>query len=293
MCAFSAHIRVFYSKKYMKIDKQKFKSMMKLLCLGFISSSFLVLSPSTASSDFYGSSKVGLQIVGSDRYGASYYVSKNYTSEKDWPLVVILYSDEAQKGDVAVETWLNEVKKHDVLALFVSYFEPKGSPFGSDTRLLKLIRYLNDLYKINQKKVLLVGFGDAAHYAFYAADRYSEYFSSVALIGGNIKGRFDSLIHNGNEDGKSISYLVTYGSQDQTVDPKLLNVSRQNLEKQGYHVTVEAFQGLEHKLHPEFCTKVLSWFDGVSASASSKPSENKSFSTSGYLSSLVRGVFKG
>ena len=262
-------------------------------CLALLAVFFPIFRGLLASSEFYGDPKLGLQVIESDRYGASYYVQSNYTSEKDWPLIVVLYSDEAQKGKIAIETWLSEIKKQNAIVLFVSYLEPRESPFASDARLLRLIRYVENIYRIDDHRVLITGFGEAAHYAFYAAFRYPTYFSAVALVAGSMEGRLSPFLKYGDEAGKLLRYVVVYGDQDKIVREDGLTAAKKGFEVRGYQVDLQELHGLDHKLYPEFCSKAMGWFNGLQPiTPVAGKTEAPSFAVSEFFSSLVRGIFK-
>ena len=261
--------------------------------IAFGSAVILLTKSLSASSEFYGDPKVGLQAVQSDRYGAFYYVPAGYTADKDWPLVVVIYSDEVEKGKVVIQKWVEEFKKHNVIGLFVSYLEPRESPFGSDARLLKHIRQIQNLYRVDPHRILLTAFGEAAHYTFYVGFRYPSYFSAVAMIAGGVEGRLNPFLKLGNEQGKSLPFLVVYGNQDEVIWKDSFIAAHKRFESRGYHFEMEEFQGLNHKLHPEFCEKVLNWFAGLpNVTPLEQPVAETPFGVPNYFSSLFRGIFK-
>ena len=259
----------------------------------FVSAALLLTQNLSASSEFFGDPKVGLQNVQSDRYGVYYYVPGDYNADKDWPLVIVIYSDETEKGKVIIERWVEELKKHKAIGLFVSYLEPRESPFGSDTRLLKHIRQIQNIYRIDSHRVLLTAFGDAAHYAFYVGFRYPTYFSAVAMIAGGVEGRLNPFLKFGDERGKRLPFLVIYGNQDRTIAKDAFIAAHKRFQARGYHFEIEEFQDLSHKLHPEFCAKALTWFDGLpGVKTPEQPLTEASLGIPNYFSSLVRGLFR-
>ncbi len=277
-----------------------FKLIFGLGLIGIISA-----NSDTLFAEFYGNPKTGLQQIKSDRYGATCYVPENYTADKDWPLVVVMYSDEAEKGVKFNEKWLAELKKRNLIVLFVSYLAPREMPFASDERLLKLIRQTADMYRIDHKRVLLTAFGEAAHYAFYLGFYYPEYFSAVALVGGGAEGRYESFFSYGNSDAKSLPFLILYGDHDQTIQKQSFIPVHEKLHARGYLVELQELEGLGHKLEPQFETKIMDWFGGLPVKEKTlKPEDEIEESSAAkgiasgldvpkFVSNLVRGIFKG
>ncbi len=243
-----------------------------------------------AYSEFSSQPKLGFQTIESDRYGAFYYVPPDYTPEKEWPLVVVLVSDEGAKGKVAIETWLSEIKKQNVIALFITYLEPRDVPFVLDVRMLKRVREFESLFQVDRRRVLLTGFGSAAHYAFYLVVRYSDYFSAAALVAGTPEGFLNPYLMAGDENGKSKHYLIVAGDQDKTLNRERLSVVRYEFETNGYRLEMKELKGLGHQVQPEYSKEALNWFLGLPA-PEVVPS-NASWSPINYLPSFVRGIFK-
>ena len=256
-----------------------------------------------ANAEFYGDVKTGFQEIKGDHYGASYYVPPAYSTEKDWPLVVILYSDETEKGARFNEKWLSELKKREVIALFVSYLAPREMPFASDERLLKHIRELAKMYRIDAGRILLTAFGEAAHYAFYAGFYYPNYFSAVALAGGGAEGRYEPFFEHGNTDAKKLPFLVLYGDQDKTIRKESFIPVHERLHRRGYQISLEELERFGHEFRPELAAKMMDWFGALprtmreeerqSAATAGEETSLRPFNLPKYVGSLLRGVFKG
>ncbi|MBI4388459.1 MAG: hypothetical protein HY582_05400 [Candidatus Omnitrophica bacterium] len=259
---------------------------------------FLFLPFQAARATFYGEHEVGLQPMASDRYGASYYVPPDFTPDRDWPLVIVLYSDEGQKGAEFIKEWLPEIEKKHAIALFVSYLAPRNVPFSSDERILRLKTELMQQYPINRNQVLLTAYGEAAHYAFYLGAYYPKHFSSVALVAGGALGQFESLFAYGHEGVEQVAFLVLYGSHDQTIEKSAFIKRHEELVKRGYYIQMEEFEGVDHRFLPEFRTKILDWFQGLKTTERETVEQEAqnissiSFGIPKFVFDMVRGVVK-
>ena len=242
---------------------------------------------------FYGESETGLQPFASDRYGASYYVPETYDENQDWPLVVVLYSDEGEKGTVYVDKWLSEIKKHNVIALFVSYLNPREMPFSSDKRTTDLLHELKTMYHIDQSRVLLTAFGEAGHYAFYLASHYPEEFSAVATVAGGAEGRYASFLSTPKRDKNSVRYLVLYGTKDERIDQRRFVDAHRELVSRGFQVELEEYENLGHESRPELHARVMEWFESLQAPPKEMGAHEASTGTFDAVPKVVRPVVKG
>lgn len=243
--------------------------------------------------EFYGDPALGLVDFTEDRYGASYYVPEGYDAKTDWPLAVVIYSDEAEKGNLFVKKWLAEAKKRKTIALFISYLNPREMPFGSDERTLKIVREIKRRYAVDSDKVLLTAFGDAAHYAYYLAFKYPEEFRAVGLIGGGAMGQYEPFFNFGHNKIKDVSFLIVYGGQDTAFDKAGFIETHKQMAAKGHPIEMEEFENLGHLAHPEQIAKIMDWFGSLSAAKSQDGAALQAgFGSINFISDLIRGVFK-
>ena len=274
----------------------------KQLALGIFLCSFFMFSKISWAT-FYGEIETGFHSIDSDRYGAFYYATPQFKPEKDWPLIIILYSDETEKGKDFVERWLSEIKQREVIALFVSYLEPRDLPYDSDERLLKLITQIKSVFPIDERRVLLSGFGRAAHYAFYLGHHYPKLFSSVAMMGGGAVGNYEPFWKSDSQEAKNVSFLVLYGDQDETIQKKPFAIAHEALSRRGYRIEVEEYEGLNHRFSPVFAKHSLDWFESLGGASQSTVQADQTdgknkvssvfFGAPKFAFSVIRGIFKG
>ena len=239
-------------------------------------------------STFFGEPLTGYHSIKSDRYGASYFVPADYTPARDWPLVVVMYSDESQKGSEFVEKWLKRITERGVIALFISYLRPQEAPHGSDRRLLRHLNKIKSMYSIDDRHVLLTAYGEAAHYAFYLGHRYPDMFSAVGMEAGGAVGRYNSFLEQDQKNAKNVSFLILIGNQDETINQKPFLTDHQKLVAKGYNVTIESLEGFGHKPQGEFHDRILEWFGGLAPKPVDQISESRSEELSHGLFGLPR-----
>jgi len=243
--------------------------------------------------EFYGDPAIGLVDFKEDQYGASYYVPEDYDPKADWPLLVVIYSDEAEKGKFFVEKWLAEAKKRKTIALFISYLSPREMPFGSDERTLKILHEIKRRYSITDDKIMLSAFGEAAHYAYYLAFKYPSEFRAAGLIGGGAVGRYEPFLNFGHSRAKNVSFLILYGKHDSTIDPAGFVAKHKELTEHGHDIEMEEFEGLDHKTYPEQIAKAMDWFGSLPTERNQESPESQTNSGPvNFVSDVVHGVLK-
>lgn len=255
----------------------------------------------TGFATFYGEVETGFQPVSSDRYGAFSYVPDSYTPEKDWPLLVILYSDEVVKGSVFIDKWLPELERKEWIVLFISFLDPKEMPQSSDERIFRLMREIRKICPIDPRRTWLAAFGEAAHYSFYLGASYPGVFSGVALAGGGAQGKFEPLFAYERKGAREIPFLVVYGDQDQTIQKEAFAVVHKKLAGRGYQIELEEFQGLGHRFYPEFQKRMMDWFEALSIVEAvsveksvqvGSPRQPVPYGIPQYISGWLRDMFK-
>ncbi len=272
---------------------------MNKLAIAGVFAFFLMFSLDTsAEATFFGEAKTGFQEITTDRYGASFFVPPSFNAQQDWPLVIVLYSDEVHKGADFVKNWVEDFKTRNTIALFVSYLEPRESPYDSDKRLFRLMDEFQKMYPVDQKRILLTAFGGAAHYAFYLGFRYPERFSAVALIGGGTEGRFERFFSYDNSQSKKLPFLVLYGTKDTAIEKEKFVAHHLEWSARGYQIDVQEMKGLDRTLRPEFKTKIMDWFVSLPAAVETGVKQTEKnpaslpFGIPRFVSNLLRGIAK-
>lgn len=214
---------------------------------------------------FFGEVKTGLQNIASDRYGYSLFVPSDYTSNRSWPLVVALH-DSGARGEDYIKVWAEAARQHGMIVFCPTYEEPKGGlPYDHDNRLIRLKREIQDQYEVDPSRILIVGFGNGGHYAFYLGLRYPKEFTAIASVGDATQGSLKNLFtfSYAEVNRLPVLILVTHGNEI-TDSPESLT-ELEKIRSKGYLVeTVEAQTANDLK-NPNTNFYILEWFQQASA----------------------------
>lgn len=120
---------------------------------------------------------------------------------------------------------------------------------------------LDDLlarYPIDTTTVYLFGFSQGAGLTYMAGLAHPDRFAGIASFGGWLD---DKLTDEVLEQAKDLQVFIAHGTKDRSVPYKLGKKAYKRLEKHGYDVTLETFEG-GHFIHPEKFLAMLEWMEG-------------------------------
>ena len=217
------------------------------------------------SATFYGEVKTGLQNIASDRYGYSLFVPAEYTPDRKWPLIMALHGEGA-RGEDYIQTWTEAAKQRGMIVFCPTYEEPRsGLPFDHDNRLIKLKRAIQSEYEIDPSRILIAGFENGGHYAFYLGLRYPKEFSAIASIGNAVKGSFEKLFTFSYAEVHQLPVLMLVDHENQAVDSEKTATELKAIQERGYLIeTVEAENANDLK-NPNTNSYILEWFEQISS----------------------------
>ncbi|GEM_PF-1464465 len=244
----------------------------------------------TSTATFFGEVKTGLQNVASDRYGYSVFVPQDYTPDQKWPLVLALH-DEGKKGEDYIQSWIEAAKKRGMIVLCPTYEYPRnGLPFEHDERLIGLKRSIQTQYEIDPNRILVTGFGNGGHYAFYLGLRYPKEFTAIASIGNGFKGILQKLFNYSYSEIYQLPILMLVKPDEKMKDSEMLEQLKE-IQKRGYLLeTVEA-ENPKDLENPDTNSYVLEWFRQVSAEREANLKE-RSFSLKQTFYEWVDNLFQ-
>ncbi len=206
--------------------------------------------------EFYGSLPTGLLVL-EKKYPYYVFVPPDYSREKSWPLLILL-GDRGDEPKELIGPWTDWAKSRGLLVTAVPNLVPeRENPKAADDWLLQIKQDLTQQYRIDRRRVLLVGFGSGAHYSAYLAMNYPGEFSAAVLIQGSWDGPFANLMRPVSDKEEQVSFFLA-------ADPQAENstaVEKQvvNLEEKGYRIvrapleSDKEFSGLRDQM--------MEWFD--------------------------------
>lgn len=113
-------------------------------------------------------------------------------------------------------------------------------------------------YPIDTTKVYLLGFSQGAGLTYMAGLAHPDRFAGIASFGGWLD---DKLTDEVLEQAEDLPVFIAHGTKDRSVPYKLGKKAYKRLEKHGYDVTLEDFEG-GHFIHPEKFLAMLEWMEG-------------------------------
>ena len=236
--------------------------------------------------DFYGTAPTGLLEL-ENKYPYYLFVPSDYTSEKGWPLVVLLGGAADEPKDV-VKQWLDWAKEKQVLLLVGSVYPREGSlPNEADRWWIRTKHEVAERYHIGPAQTLLVGVESGATYAAYLGIRYPEEFSAAGLFRRAWPGPYDKVTRTTSDSKKRIPFYVA-------VDPAAETYSATEkrafeLESKGYPVTLDPLKaGEDFNAHRD---RMIQWFLQGTETRSLKAHEKSKPGLKGTLQTMKKNMF--
>ena len=217
----------------------------------------------TGKTTFFGEVKTGLQNVASDRYGYSLFVPPDYTPAKSWPLVMALH-DSGKRGEDYIKVWTEAAKQNGVIIFCPTYEEPRsGLPFDHDHRLIRLKKEIEAQYEIDPSRILVTGFGNGGHYAFYLGLRYPKEFSAIASVGNAAKGSFKKLFTFSYAQVNQLPVLILVTNESEILNSPESKAEFDTLRSRGYLVEIVGAKNAKDLQDPNVNFYILKWFEQV------------------------------
>jgi polyhydroxybutyrate depolymerase len=168
-----------------------------------------------------------LQIQNTNR---SYLVHlpKSYTNNQYYPLVLVLHGRGGSGPKMAEYTQFSELadkQKFIVVypnainkpTLWNAFYKPYGKERDDITFISKTLQQLKENYKINERKIYVVGYSSGAMMAYRVASELSSQITAVAIISGSLGYRKNNRDVYINKPTVSIPTIIVHGKKDPIV----------------------------------------------------------------------------
>lgn len=216
---------------------------------------FMGFTAAPALGEFYGTAPTGL-IQLEAKHSCYLFVPRDYSPEKTWPLLFLVgkRGEDPKKLIGSWQDWASE--NHFLVLATLNMATEKEVPRPVDSWLLKIKQEVEERYRIDASRILLVGTEFGAHYASYLALHYSEEFAGAALVRGAWTGPLAAMIEPDPKQEKKIPFYVA-------LDPKGDHFQQDELksaefERAGYRITLEKIKEGEDLSHLQ--EKITQWF---------------------------------
>ncbi|MFH1063121.1 MAG: alpha/beta fold hydrolase [Candidatus Omnitrophota bacterium] len=126
--------------------------------------------------------------------------------------------------------------------------------------ILKMIKEIKRNYKINPKKVFVVGVSFGGHFALYMGLKYPNVFKAIVNISGSLvrARKYIGQVQISRRT-KHVPVLILIGAKDEQARRDNAKNTRQELNKYGYRVTYKLIPDFGHGYLMEFSQDITKW----------------------------------
>lgn len=168
-----------------------------------------------------------LQIQNTNR---SYLVHlpKLYTNKQSYPLLLVLHGRSGSGKKMAEYTQFSSLadkQKFIVVypnainkpTLWNAFYEPKGKERDDITFIKTMLQQLQANYKINERKIYVVGYSSGAMMTYRIASELSDKIAAIAIISGSLGYRENNKNIFIGKPTVSIPAIIVHGKKDSIV----------------------------------------------------------------------------
>lgn len=138
---------------------------------------------------------------------------------------------------------------------------PGGRWHIQDTqRILNLLESFEKIYPIDSNQILLAGFSEGAHFAYYLGINHPTRFSAIATVCGKIRNAWEGQIFFQQDPRYQIPIFSINGKQDKIVWTEEAHATWQKLEDFNYPISTWMINHLSHEHDPSLNTSIMHWF---------------------------------
>ncbi len=226
--------------------------------------------------DFLGKAATGIQELKDYRYPVSLYVPESYNPSRTYPFLIAV-PDSNENPAKYIEEWQSVARKKNMIVLVPSLqMRDEDVPYTTDKWLFAIKSDIQKQYKIDGKKIFLVGKNLGAHYAGYLGVKYPQEFSAVALLDRSWAGPFEKLMQFRKSPADQRPFYAAVSKTDEAGYKEAERVAFE-MTRSGYPVYLEKADK-DAFATSEFKKKVVDWLEEKSASWSQAAAESgKSF----------------
>lgn len=172
------------------------------------------------------------------------YLPKDYIPTKKWPLFIGIHGYMAD-GNQAMDLWRSFADPEGFILVCPSFKEGyQRLEYGTDNRMIDIIKELEKEFQIDEKKIFMAGFSGGAQFTHRFALRHPEYINSAVVLAA---GSYNYPANSAS--AKRIKFLVGVGANDS----ERLEITKkfaEQLKNNGYQVKFEIFPNVGHEVPP-------------------------------------------
>jgi phospholipase/carboxylesterase len=199
-----------------------------------------------------------------DRSAYSLYVPENYSSDRQWPLIICMHGGYGA-GNEYVWTWLRSARTKGFIllspkSLAETWTMTMGSP---DTRsIMQMLDQVQDTYAVDRSRIYLTGLSDGGIFTYIMGLERHELFAGIAPVAGALHMGADAMLRTGT--GKELPIFVIHGVHDFIFPVTFTRQTNALLKQLGYDVKYEELPDWGHAFPYSINERlVLPWFESL------------------------------
>ncbi|MFT6117530.1 MAG: phospholipase/carboxylesterase [Candidatus Azotimanducaceae bacterium] len=196
-----------------------------------------------------------------ERGGFSTYIPENLDPSTPVSVVIALHGGTGHGADF-LWSWLREARSRGFILVAPTSMQDTWSLMGEEhdlPRLLAIVDYLRQSWRIDEQHILLAGMSDGATYTLMAASQPNSPFTHLAPFSGVLhpdlvtQGRLQHL--------KNKPIYLVHGTEDWMFPVEAAHMAKAELTQIGANLTYREIPGLSHHFARSECPAMLQWFN--------------------------------
>lgn len=194
----------------------------------------------------------------------SLYVPENYSSNRQWPLIICLHGGYGQ-GYEYIWTWLRSARTRGYLllspkSLAETWTMTMNSP---DTRsVMRMLDEVSETYAIDRSRIYLTGLSDGGIFTYIMGLERHERFTGLAPVAGALHMAVDPMLRTGT--GRELPIFVIHGVHDFIFPVSFTRQTNELLTMLKYNVKYEELPEWGHAFPYSINERlVMPWFESL------------------------------
>ena len=194
----------------------------------------------------------------------SLYVPENYTSRRNWPLIICLHGAYG-RGDHFVWSWLRPAKSRGYMLLAPKSLDVTWSILQPERDARSVAAMLEEVcgeYAVDRGRVYLSGLSDGGTYTYLLGLGRPELFAGIAPIAADFHGMVDDMLRR--KQGINLPIQIVHGARDHIFPVDPIRKGHALLTRIGYNARYEELPDWGHS----YCSGinerlVMPWFESL------------------------------
>lgn len=198
------------------------------------------------------------------RGGYSLYVPEDYTSDRDWPLVMALHGGSGH-GRSFLWSWQRDARTHGAILVSPTATGRTWAISGPDADSPNLARILDQVrarWRVDPERLLLTGLSDGGTFSYVSGMETGSPFTHLAPVAAAFNPMLVPFADPARVRGLPI--FIVHGLRDWMFPVEMAREAEMVLSASGAAVTYREIADLAHTYPREINPVILAWLDGRS-----------------------------